>query len=463
MISTRLATTVRRHALMLYTQNPLATLGILSAIVIKAILLFVAFPIFMNMNVGDYIAELFPDRYDFIAWNLASGHGYRLSLDTAPTMLRSPGFVLILAAVFAFFGKSLTAVQILNFIFSIFTALTVFSLTKKIFTDVRVAWIAAFFCFFFPGSFVAESRGGVESALTLCITVTLLLAYKAEETSTYYLYLFLGIVFGFAVLIKGSVALMLPAFWLCRLAAGRSWREKISLVSRYSVAGMTAILISVPWVVRNYQISEKFVPTMTVGGMSIHQGVYIVKNYTLSKPHSDLIQEANDKEIAIADEMGLKFQRDFYPRFYRTSDELAFYGRIGDKALQEYSRSPWLILKSILINSFAFWFQGRSHKATLMNTAVTLPVLVAFFNGILIAKHRGCDYLGVIAALVAYILPHLLILSLARYYIPIVPLLAPFVAVFLMPIWVSRLKLRVWTARLLHRCTPRSIERGTAD
>lgn len=202
---------------------------------------------------------------------------------------------------------------------------------------------------------------------------------------------------------------------------------------------------------------------MTVGGMSIHQGVYIVKNYTLSKPHSDLIQEANDKEIAIADEMGLKFQRDFYPRFYRTSDELAFYGRIGDKALQEYSRSPWLILKSILINSFAFWFQGRSHKATLMNTAVTLPVLVAFFNGILIAKHRGCDYLGVIAALVAYILPHLLILSLARYYIPIVPLLAPFVAVFLMPIWVSRLKLRVWTARLLHRCTPRSIERGTVD
>lgn len=449
MMSARPITADRGRAPLLSKKNTCATLGILSAVAIKAILLFVALPIFMKTNVGDYQAELFPDQYDFIAWNLTSGYGYRLSPDTAPTMVRSPGFVLILAAVFACFGKSLTAVQILNFVFSIFTALTVFFLTKKIFTDVRVAWIAALFCFFFPGSLVAESRGGVESALTLCITSMLLLAYKAEEASTYYLYLLLGIVFGFAVLIKGSVALMLPAFWLYRLAARRSWRETISLVSRYCVVGLIAILISVPWIIRNYQISGKIVPTMTVGGMSIHQGVYIVKNYTLSKPHRDLIQEANDKEIAIADEMGLKFQRDFYPRFYRTSDELAFYGRIGDEALQEYSRSPWLILKSTLINSFAFWFQGRSHKATLMNTAVTLPVLVAFFGGILIAKRRGCDYLGVIAALVAYILPHLLILSLARYYIPIVPLLAPFVAVFVMHIWVSRLKLRARTTRQL--------------
>ena len=94
----------------------------LSGIALKAILLFGVLPLFLETFTDAYHADLFPDDYDVIAWNLVSGDGYRLSPDTAPTIERAPGWVLVLAAVFACFGKSLLAVQILNLAFSLATA-----------------------------------------------------------------------------------------------------------------------------------------------------------------------------------------------------------------------------------------------------------------------------------------------------------------------------------------------------
>ena len=60
--------------------------------------------------------ELSTDLYDEIAWNIVSGNGYRVQADTNLTMLRSPGFVFVLVPLFYFFGKSLLAIQILNFL-----------------------------------------------------------------------------------------------------------------------------------------------------------------------------------------------------------------------------------------------------------------------------------------------------------------------------------------------------------
>jgi hypothetical protein len=282
---------------------------------------------------------------------------------------------------------------------------------------------------------------------TLCIAATFLLAYKSERATSYYFHILVGVVFGFAVLVKASVALMLPAFWLYRLATRRRLTELASLASRYAAAGMVAALVSVPWIVRNYHVSGEFVPTMTVGGMSIDQGLYIIKNYTLRKPQVELLVEADEREIAVAKELGLEFRTGFYPEFFRTSDEVTFYNRLRDNALKEYWRSPALAGKAILINSLAFWFQGRTHKATLINIAITLPVLVFFCGGVLIAKRRGYDYWGVLVALAAFIAPHLLILSIARYSVPVVPLLAPFVAVFLTRILVSHFNLKRPNAR----------------
>jgi 4-amino-4-deoxy-L-arabinose transferase-like glycosyltransferase len=422
------ATNIATKVLPLHAKNRRTLAIIVLAITVKAFLLFVALPLFVSIAAGDYHAEMFPDQYDQIAWNLATGNGYRVSPDTSLTMIRSPGFVLILAAVFLGLGKSLFAVKAVNLIFSIGTATFVFLLTKKIFESERVAWAAAFIVFFFPGCLIADSRAGVESALMLFIASTFFLAYKAEDTNNYCYYVILGVVFGFCVTIKGTVALMLPAFWLCRLAIKmKSDKLLLPMLARYSISAIVVALVSVPWIVRNYEISGQFVPTMSVGGLSFDQGVYVIKNYTFHKSYVELLREADYKEIIIAKEMGLRFREEWFPLFYDVSDELAFYKELENRALGEYYQSPLLIAKAILINSVAFWFQGRTHTASILNIVITLPMLVFFLCGIVVGRSRRS--VPIVAAIASFIIPHLFIISLARYYIPIVPLMAPFVAV----------------------------------
>jgi len=326
---------------------------------LKAILLFVVLPLFLRTFAGNYNAALFPDDYDSIAWNLVSGEGYRLSADTAPTLLRSPGYVLVLAALFACFGKSLLAAQVLNLAFSLGTAYVVFLLALNLcLGDRRVAWVAASFALFYPATFIAESRGGLESFFTLCLAVTFLLAYRAERVATYRSQIITGLSFGLAMLVKASVALIMPAFWVYRLVSRRSLAERKTWVLRYAAAGVAAALIQVPWIVRNYEVSGEFVPTMTAGSMALDQGRYVISNYTFSRPHADLVHEADDRELAIAEELGLEFKPAFFPRFYRTSDELAFYRHLREGALNDYRQSPELPAQAPFINSIAFCFQG---------------------------------------------------------------------------------------------------------
>lgn len=52
------------------------------ALTIKAVLLFVLLPYLLAISPQDYAAERFPDNYDFIAWNLVQGNGYRMYPDT---------------------------------------------------------------------------------------------------------------------------------------------------------------------------------------------------------------------------------------------------------------------------------------------------------------------------------------------------------------------------------------------
>jgi 4-amino-4-deoxy-L-arabinose transferase-like glycosyltransferase len=412
--------------------NPRVAVIVSCLVVAKAIVLFVLLPAFVNLYPGTFAADLFPDRYDLLAWNMMSGSGYRLSPDTSLTMLRSPGFVFPLAGLFFFFGKSLVAAQVMNFIASCMTAVVVFFLAKKVIRTEAGAWSAAIFCFFFPGSIVAESRGGVESLLMLGIAATIFLSYVAEERRNYRYYAFLGLAFGYTALIKPSVMLMLPLVWLYRIVRTDSLNALAVVLPRYCLAGLVAATIYVPWVIRNYQVSGEFVLTMTAGGMALDQGVYIVKNYTFSKQHAAIMREADEAEIRTAHEMGLEFRQDvdWYPMFNKTVDEYVFYKKIGNDALMQYYRSPELLVKALLVNSVAFWFQGRTHVATLMNILFTLPTLVFSCIGLVIAWRRKWNYVPIVLAITAYVVPHFFIISLARYYIPTVPLIAVLVGAF---------------------------------
>ena len=241
----------------------------LAALAVKAAALLVVLPGLTGLPLN---AATFPDGYDLLASNLLSGNGYRMFSDTSPTMIRTPGYVVVLAGIFAAFGKSLLAVQFANVAFSALAAVLAFDVARGVLRSEWVGVIAALIVFLHPGTIVADSRAGVESLLLLAMSLCLWLCVRAVKDGRLLDYVGLGVAFGCMMLIKSSGALILPgaaAWTVWRLRHEREPRRR-ALVG-FAVALAVAGLCLTPWIARNYVISGKFVPTQTAGSVSFFQ------------------------------------------------------------------------------------------------------------------------------------------------------------------------------------------------
>lgn len=408
---------------------------IIAVVLLRLLLTLGVFPLLITVLGENYQAALFPDNYDLIASNLISGRGYRTYEDTSLTMLRSPAFVLLLAGVFWLFGKGILAVQVLHILMSFGTALLVYKLCRDIFRSDTHSIVAALLFLFHPAILLSESRGGIESTLLLCFTACTVVAHQTLRNPIWRNCFYLGAIFGVTVLVKPSTALVFPALVITAFL----WRPRLIsrsvLIKRYAIALSVTVLIMSPWVIRNYAISGHFVPTMTVGGLAMFQGVHVVKNLGSEKDHAELLHEAADLQIAIAREMRLATREEFFPQFYSPADEVKYYGELGQRASNDYIESPKLLARAILHNAWAFWFQGRTKMATTLNFIVTGPLLALTLVGCIIGVKRSKESWLLIVVMVAYFLPHLLILALARYHVVLLPLVTIFASLSIVSIW----------------------------
>src|SRR4029453_8462299 len=182
-------------------------LAALAALAVKAVALFVVLPGLAGLPLN---AANFPDGYDLLASNLLTGNGYRMFADTSPTMIRTPGYVVVLPGIFAAFGKGLLPVQLANVAFSALAAILVFDVARRVLRSEWAGVIAALIVFLHPGTIVADSRAGVESLLLLAMSLCLWLCVRAVKGGRLLDYVWLGIAFGSMLLIKSSGALILP-------------------------------------------------------------------------------------------------------------------------------------------------------------------------------------------------------------------------------------------------------------
>jgi 4-amino-4-deoxy-L-arabinose transferase-like glycosyltransferase len=399
------------------------------AVVIKAMLLFGLFPYFRAQFPRAYSAESFGDGYEIIAWNLVQGNGYRMFPDTSLTMLRTPGFVLLLSLIFAVFGKSLVAVQIVNLVFSSITAFLTQILSRKAGLSSTAATIAALIFFFHPGILVAESSGRLECMLTLCLAASVLLAVIAMERQKWPSFAMAGVMYGITMLVKSSVAPVLPVLFLYRI-----WRTSDRMVRRklfagMAISGLATVLVMTPWVVRNYRLSGEFIPTMTVSGLAAFHGAYIIKHLDSNLEPLELLNHAVDEQNAIANAMGLQTHGRYFPAFTRVEDEVSFYRELGRRALDNYIRDPKLIFQGIAHNAWAFWVQGKTHSSTMFNAILTLPLLVLFGIGLGVGIKTGKEVFQFFLITVVFMIPHLFIIAKARYSIPLIPFVAILAAI----------------------------------
>ena len=404
-----------------------------AAVLVHALLLFAVFPMFPEFNGrlgSSYHQELFPDGYDDLAANMVAGHGYRFYPETSPTLMREPGYPILLAGLRLLFGDSFIAVKLVNMMLALGTAWLLLMITSRLTDRIWIILTVPLLFLFHPGTLVAEGRGGVEILFGFLIVLfywTLTRAVERERLSDY---LISGLVLGVSVNVR-SVLILFPVFLLIYLLVVERSRVRMSIACR-NVAALVLAMLAVlsPWILRNYSLTGKFVPTASVLGVSAHAGQYINAHISEGRPRWVLDHEAALERDQIATELGYKFKSGYYQCFYRTGDEIAFSKVLLDRVISGYKASPGLLVEVVFRNFLNFWFAGKTQMATTINVLVQLPYLLLAAVGVAVGLRTDrARYIGLILLLVGYVVAvSLPILAQARYSVPLIPLLLILVA-----------------------------------
>lgn len=424
---------------------------VILAVILNASLLFVVLPELSGRLHPMYNQDEYADGYDQLATNLVEGRGYRMYPDTAPTMVREPGYPMLLAGIFLVFGKRFVVVKTVNMLLAFGTAWLMTRISRRLSASHVLTMGAPLLFLFHPGTLTAESRGGVEVLFTFLLMLFVLTLYRAIEGDRWSDYLWSGVALGATVLVKSTPML----FPVCLLAYLWVFERRSSIQrSCLHVAVMTAamFLVLTPWIVRNYALTGKFIPTATVLGVSAHAGQYVNTHLPADESWALVDREAARERRRIAEELGLHFKdvkNAYYQDFYSSDDEVKFSNYLFKQVVEEYEKSPMVFVKCVRSNLFNLWFRGKTRNATMLNVIVQLPYLVLSVIGVIVAVRNGqIKLIAPIALLLVYVVPvYVVILAQARYSVPLIPFLSILAAISLV---AAQKKLQ--GARLTNSC-----------
>jgi hypothetical protein len=193
---------------------------------------------------------------------------------------------------------------------------------------------------------------------------------------------------------------------------------------RVGVLVLVSAAVLSPWIIRNYALSGDFVPTMSVAGKAAFEGLYVATHLHTGREDYLLVEDAGDEENLIARQMGLRFKPGYYPQFYTISDEVKFYSHLGDIVKRRYLEQPSLLLDVIGFNARGFWVQGRTAKATTLNTILELPFLALAIWGVYVGWRQHLMVGPILFFIGTFYAAHVAILGQARYHMPLIPLIA---------------------------------------
>ncbi len=207
----------------------------------------------------------------FVAHALLSHQGFASPFggQTGPTALISPGYALLVAAVFRLFGEASTASAVVILLaqvaVGVLTVWLVMRLAERL-GGSRAAMLAGCFFALWPPLLWVPTIFW-DTSLTLGLMPALLLtALQLRECPTRALWLAFGVLCGCTVLINLALCLTVIAVFC--------WAAWTSPASRRSalLSAILALAIYSPWPIRNAHALHAFIPLRTTVGLELWMG-----------------------------------------------------------------------------------------------------------------------------------------------------------------------------------------------
>ena len=334
-----------------------ATLAVLT-LLLNALILFVLLPKANPQMRGLYSENQYADGYDQLAANLAAGKGYRFYPDTAETLMREPGYPLLLAGTYKLFGSDFRIVKLLNMALAFGTAYCMICIARRISANSFLIFGAPLLFLFHPETLIAESRGGVEIFFGFMLALFMLTVYRAAASGRWRDYALSGAVLGATLLVRSTPLLFPVLLFGYFVFVDRQNRNLLALSRNFAVLILTMGLVISPWVIRNYRLTEKFVPTASVLGVAAQTGLYLATHREIGNVRVDW--QAAMERNTLAEEFGRPFRPGYYQYFYSSEDEVGFSQYLSRRVVDEYRAFPLLFPRTLGLNLVKFWCGGKT-------------------------------------------------------------------------------------------------------
>jgi 4-amino-4-deoxy-L-arabinose transferase-like glycosyltransferase len=242
--------------------------------------------------------------FGLIARSIASGHGFGSPFaDTGASALLPPVYSYLLAGIFKVFGietrASVLAALSLNSVFSALTCVPAYLIARRGFGDRVAKWAGWGWAFSPYGVYYGADWAWSTPLVTLELACLFLFAWSLENSSRTRDWIFFGAFGGFAALTEPVVVSVVPFLGLRTLY--RRYRQKQSWKLPMAAAGLAAIAVMSPWLVRNYELFHKFIPVRSGFGLELYIGN---NGYSERWVNSSLHPNHSDAELAEYERIG---------------------------------------------------------------------------------------------------------------------------------------------------------------
>ena len=215
---------------------------------------------FTNMDSFEYLALSRSISTDH-QYSAPSGlNGYQSFQGESPTVMRQPGYPVLLAVFYWLCGQHLLCIQILQVAFNCLS-LTFLFLTVRGTDEKDNPWVLLFPALYVPW-LVLSSMILAESLFTALLWASVYLLSGALRTGKMKFHLLLGLTLGAGVLVKPVGVVMAVLSLACLFAVNRK-------MLKVSLTGLTVLLVLMPWALRNMEAVHRLTIFPTTSGYNL--------------------------------------------------------------------------------------------------------------------------------------------------------------------------------------------------
>jgi 4-amino-4-deoxy-L-arabinose transferase-like glycosyltransferase len=353
--------------------------------------------------------------YDPIAANVLAGKGF-VHAGGDPDSTRGPGYPLFLAMIYGIVGKSNIAVRIIQSMLDGVTVILVVYAAWILWGNWKRAIMAGSILSIYPLSVYSSNLAAVETVFCLMFFIAIFLFIKGCRSGHVGLFVASGAALGCSVLIR-STSLLFPLMLGIWFFAFTRFNKTNCVNYACLLTAFAAVIL--PWTIRNYYVFDEFLLTSESGGLNFFTGSSF--NYLRPVEERERAQQADASTLS----------REIEEKEVRTPRQRDLYFR--QLGWQNYKRSwqkhPWDVAMLIGYKAIRFWYatdSGRLEKFLFVMQIVFL--LVSIFGVLSAVKSNRCpaEMWLLVMSVFYFWLVFIVMFPLARYTIPVIPMLAIF-------------------------------------